>query len=55
MGIRSVFDRLLGGSKPESESPPSTPDELEETETVDEKLVEEKVDQIREDQSFFTG
>ena len=56
MGIRSVLDRLLGRSTPESESLPR-PDrsEPEETETVDEELVEERIDNIREDQSFWTG
>jgi len=60
MGIRSVLDRLLGRSTSESESL-SRPDrsEPEETETVDEELAEElaeeRLDKIREDQSFWTG
>jgi hypothetical protein len=56
MGIRSLLDRLLGRSAPEPESPPR-PDrsEPEETETVDEELVEQRLDNIREDQSFWTG
>jgi hypothetical protein len=51
-----MLDRLLGRSTPESQSPPR-PDrsEPEETETVDEELVEKRLDNIREDQSFWTG
>jgi hypothetical protein len=57
MSIRSYLDRLLGRSARKDESPQSAPErgELDETETVDEKLVEQRVDEIREDQSFFTG
>jgi hypothetical protein len=54
MGIRSVLDRLLGRSASEAESPPGR-SEPDETETVDEELVEKRLDDIREDQSFWTG
>jgi hypothetical protein len=56
MGIRSALDRLLGRSTPEPESP-QRPErsEAEETEEVNEELVEERLDNIREDQSFWTG
>jgi hypothetical protein len=55
MGIRSMLDRLLGRSAPEAGSPPPDRGEPEETEAVDEELVEKRIDDIREDQSFWTG
>ena len=56
MGIRSVLDRLLGRPAPEPESPPRPEhSEPQETEQVNEELVEERLDNIREDQSFWTG
>jgi hypothetical protein len=56
MGFRAVLDRLLGRSttETESESPPER-SEPEETDPVNEELVEERIDNIREDQSFWTG
>jgi hypothetical protein len=55
MGIRSVLDRLLGRSAPEAGSPPPDRAEPEEIETVDEELVEKRIDDIREDQSYWSG
>jgi hypothetical protein len=55
MGFRSVLDRLLGRSASEAESSPPGRSEADETETVDEELVEKRIDDIREDQSFWTG
>jgi hypothetical protein len=54
MGFRAVLDRLLGRSATESESPPER-SEPEETDPVNEELVEERIDNIREDQSSWTG
>jgi hypothetical protein len=55
MGIRSVLDRLLGRSAPEAGSPPPDRGEAEEIEEVDEDLVEKRIDDIREEQSYWTG
>jgi hypothetical protein len=55
MEIRSVLDRLLGRSASEAESSTPGRSEADETETVDEELVEKRLDDIREEQSFWTG
>jgi len=53
MGIRSLLDRLLGRSEPEPASPPPDPDYHEPEENLE--SIEERLDEIRADQTFYSG
>jgi hypothetical protein len=54
MGIRAMLDRLLGRSQPEPASgPPPDPDLHEPEENLE--AIEERLDEIRADQTFYSG
>jgi hypothetical protein len=54
MGIRAMLDRLLGRSQSEPAStPPPDPDLHEPEENLE--SIEERLDEIRADQTFYTG
>lgn len=54
MGIRDMLDRLLGRSQPEpAPGPPPDPDMHEPEETLE--SIEERLDEIRADQTFHSG
>jgi hypothetical protein len=53
MGIRNMLDRLLGRSQPEPAPGPPDPDMHEPEEDVE--SIDERLDDIRADQTFYTG
>jgi hypothetical protein len=54
MGIRAMLDRLLGRSQSEPAStPPPDPDLHEPEENLE--SIEERLDEIRADQTFYSG
>lgn len=48
-----MLDRLFGLSQPEPESPPPDPDYHEPEENLE--SIEERLDEIRADQTFYSG
>jgi hypothetical protein len=52
MGIRSMIDRVLGRPAPESEEPPPALDGGE-SERENAETIEERLDEVRENQTFY--